>query len=99
MSTYEEDYLKWWKSLPDGEFTLKLARKIIPSNWGVGWSHNHNEMDINIEDQREVFYKSKQEIANYKFRFICNPHNFSFIYPFQCFDVIHKSKLKYSYGI
>lgn len=99
MSTYEEDYQKWWKSLPDGEFTLKLARKTIPSNWKVGWSQNHNEMDINIVNQREVFYKSKKEIASHSFRFTFKPHEFSYIYPFQCFDVIHKSKLKYSYGI
>lgn len=100
MSTYEDDYQKWWESLPEKDFTLKLVRKVIPSNWHIGWSHNHDKMDINIVQQKEVSYKSKKkELEWYKTRFVFNPHVFSFIYPFQCFDVIRKNSLKYSYAI
>lgn len=88
---YNQEFELWKSKLPNGEFILKIVRKIEPTNWTNIWV---GSMDKTIGE--EIIVKDKS-ILRFNLSFTINNSNWG--YPYQCFEVFTPSKLKYTYGI
>jgi hypothetical protein len=88
---YKEEFEHWKSKLPNGKFILKIVRKIEPINWTNIWV---GSMDKTIGE--EILIEDKSTLI---FSLSLNTSQGYWGYPYQCFDILTVSKLKYFYGI